>query len=535
MRLIIKEYLTTLKEKNELDFLVADLLLEQGYITDNKPETGNRQFGVDIQAHKGNELLLCVVKQGNLNRQNWDGNPQAVRSSINEILEVYLRMLSEAQLKKRIRIAVVINGVLDEAVRFNWEGFVEAHQQWNGHDLAIELWHIDKLVDDIGANLLNEHLFTNDMQSLFRKALYFVEESDYKNVYFEQIIDAYLQRMRLCEKKKQFQKEAASLHLATQMIATYAADAKVYKIGVMCSEYLIIRYWKLLLDKQYFEKTQYVSWLWKFNTSYEKWSQKYYEQVRSCCYDANAFPDYNTVERKVMLYEVLGYLASYAYYLTEVDNEKAWEVLDAVVELINVNGDFFYPPYDCCIGTINIVLRLLEKLGKREDMETLVRQLAFRLVNNYRVNGRYPTAADSFTDAVNMEFGNETEEYLTSGLWGMLLEWFSVLGLKEEYEAIQDFLATDLENVTKCIWFLRDKEETLFYDRYAMNLAGEGIAIRVEETFEAFDKWMKFVFKQYEKETFSFETYCFEALEMIVCRYFGYVPRAKWLRNKCFL
>ena len=35
------------------------------------------------------------------------------------------------------------------------------------------------------------------------------------------------------------------------------------------------------------------------------------------------------------------------------------------------------------------------------------------------------------------------------------------------------------------------------------------------------------IMKQYEKETFSFETYSFDALEFIICRYYGYLPRVK--------
>ena len=79
MRLVIKDYLIQLKEKDELDLLLCDLLLQMGYITDNRPETGNRQYGVDIRAHNECEILLCVVKQGNLNRKNWDSDPNAVR------------------------------------------------------------------------------------------------------------------------------------------------------------------------------------------------------------------------------------------------------------------------------------------------------------------------------------------------------------------------------------------------------------------------------------------------------------------------
>ena len=63
MRLVIKDYLTLLKEKDELDLLLCDLLLQMGYLMDNKPETGNRQYGVDIRAYTETEVLLCVVKQ----------------------------------------------------------------------------------------------------------------------------------------------------------------------------------------------------------------------------------------------------------------------------------------------------------------------------------------------------------------------------------------------------------------------------------------------------------------------------------------
>ena len=66
MRLIIKDYLLQLTEKDELDFLIGDLLLQMGYATDNQPKTGNRQYGVDIRAQNEEEILLCVIKQGDI-------------------------------------------------------------------------------------------------------------------------------------------------------------------------------------------------------------------------------------------------------------------------------------------------------------------------------------------------------------------------------------------------------------------------------------------------------------------------------------
>lgn len=123
MRLVIKDYLLQLKEKDELDLLLCDLLLQMGYITDNKPETGNRQYGVDIRAHNKWEILLCVVKQGNLKRNNWDSGENAVRQSMNDIKDVYIELIKGKEREKKLRIVVATNGVIDEAVRPNWEGY----------------------------------------------------------------------------------------------------------------------------------------------------------------------------------------------------------------------------------------------------------------------------------------------------------------------------------------------------------------------------------------------------------------------------
>ena len=56
MRLIIKEYISQLKEKDELDLLLLELLVQNGYVADNIPRTGNRQYGVDIQLHNEDEI-----------------------------------------------------------------------------------------------------------------------------------------------------------------------------------------------------------------------------------------------------------------------------------------------------------------------------------------------------------------------------------------------------------------------------------------------------------------------------------------------
>ena len=144
---------------------------------------------------------------------------------------------------------------------------------------------------------------------------------------------------------------------------------------------------------------------------------------------------------------------------------------------------------------------------------------------NFILNKKYPTPDDSFESAVNIEIGLPVPQYQTSAFWGVMMEWLVLLQQKELYQTLQPFLKEDLAEVTKCIWFLRSDEELAFYDSIAMNKAGEGVALSPEHTFEELENTMNFIWSQYEHEVFSYEEYSFEALEFIVCQYYGYIPR----------
>jgi len=101
VKLILAQYLRTLKERDEFDRLLPDLLLAMGYVSVSKPQTGVRQYGVDLAAVGASpedgvqELLLLVIKRGDIGRADWDTGPQSVRQSLNEVFDVYLKTLIE--------------------------------------------------------------------------------------------------------------------------------------------------------------------------------------------------------------------------------------------------------------------------------------------------------------------------------------------------------------------------------------------------------------------------------------------------------
>lgn len=531
MRLILKDYLLCLREKDELDLLLCDLLLQMGYVTDSQPKTGSRQYGVDIRAHNDEEVLLCVVKQGNIDRRTWSADPNAVRQSLEEIRDVYVEFLQNDLRDKGLHIIVATNGMMEETVFPDWTFYKKHNTNWDGVPVQLEFWNVDELVVQVQQHLLNEHMFGEAMQSQLRKALYFVDEGDYPNRYFEHIIDGVLDTTFWEDGGKKLDKQLAGLYLASQMIAHYAAEAGLFKISIMVFEYLLIRYWRALQEHACMEKPRYMLWLLKYLKTYEKWNQAYYNTTRICAEGQVRFPNCDSVDQRILLYELLGYWTTYAYWLSyagqynRASRMSCLRVCNSIVGLLNNYPQLFYPPFDRHVGTMSMVFRLLLRLERKADACMLVQRLCKTVAYNYRLCQKYPVPDDRYETAVHLALDLPVPPYQCSAFWGVMLEWMAVLEQRELYKALLPFIQENLKEVTFCTWFLRADEETAFYDPNVMYRAGEGVAIDAKATFEDLRADVGYLLEQFASEKFSFDTFSFPALELIACQYYGCIPR----------
>ena len=526
MRLILKEYIQSLKEKDELDFLLCDIFEQQGYVIDNRPKTGNRQFGVDIQLHTDVEILYVVVKQGDINRRVWDTDENAVRQSLNEIRDVTLKLLGPSDLAKQIRIIVASNGEIDGTVSPNWNGYVQANNKWCGHDLKIEFFGIDDIVKAVQKDFFNEYLFNSELRSLMRKALYFMDNDDYNNVYFEKVIDKII--MSFCDSESSTNKRKkgmTTLYMASQMIAQYAADADFSNRAISVTEYAVLRYWRYIKQAGLYEKKDVLELLIKLLHRYDHWNDIYISKAEMLVNGAARLPLYsNIVVNKVILYEILGYLLSYGNYLCEVNLEKAGRLLNIAIGIINKYPYSLYPPYDNSIYVIIMLVKLLQRNKRSDEINAIMVALAQSLIYWYRREHQYPAPKDSFEEALDISINEEGLNYSTSAFWGYYLLLVAKYNLKNIYNLIREFLSEDLCQVCKCVWFLHVQEEDVLYERDAMYRCGEGFALTVDD-YDTFISSLHSILSQYEKEEFSFDTYSFGALEMLICHYYGYIPR----------
>lgn len=192
MKLILKEYLASLGERDQLDAIVPDLLSQLGLNVFSRPARGTRQDGVDVGAVGSlngapEKVYLVSIKAGDLTRKSWDDDSlQSLRRSLNEIRDSYIpnRMPSEHK-DKQIVICICIGGDVQERVRPVLEGFIKQNE--NGR-IAYEEWNGDKLAALIEDNFLREDLVPPETRSLLRKSLAMLDQPDTSYRYFASLV-----------------------------------------------------------------------------------------------------------------------------------------------------------------------------------------------------------------------------------------------------------------------------------------------------------------------------------------------------------
>ena len=96
VQLVLTHYLAGLRERDELDALLPELLKAMGHSVQSRPQIGVSQAGVDVLSVKHDEdtepeVFLFVIKFGDIGRNDFYGGVQAVDPSIREAANDFVR------------------------------------------------------------------------------------------------------------------------------------------------------------------------------------------------------------------------------------------------------------------------------------------------------------------------------------------------------------------------------------------------------------------------------------------------------------
>ena len=269
MKLIFVEYLASLKERGELDVIIPDLLSELGFNVLSRPAIGTRQHGVDVAAvgpdtDGEQKLFLLTIKPGDLNRSDWSASPQSLRSSLEEIIDVYVgKLVPKRYSHLPVRIVICLGGDLHEGVRANVDGFIDRH---TNERITFDVWNGDRLADLLQSGVLRENALPKTWQSDCRKSLALVDEPEVSFRHFCRLVNGIADASK--PNRPARLTAIRQIYLAVWTLYVWARDAENIEAAYLSSERALLISWPLIKNYLLENRSSHANSRMQWNASF---------------------------------------------------------------------------------------------------------------------------------------------------------------------------------------------------------------------------------------------------------------------------
>jgi len=491
MKLILKQYLELLKESRELDLLIPDLLLNLNIEPISSAQKGVREYGVDIAAVGKDEkgiktLFLFTIKQGDLDRGDWNSGIQAIRQSLDDIKDTYIPFHIRPEHKDLpVKIILSTGGVLKTSVEQSWNGYVTSNT--NNGKIKYEFWGGDKLSILIEDNICNEQIFPDHLRSSIRKTLALLDDPDYDLADYNSLLNGVLVRDNIVTKngninKKKILKTLRLTNLCQNLILKWATDNNNLLPAIIAAESTLLKTWEFLRANDLLEKS-YVKENYRdlFN-SFEKVAFNYFSKIQPYCYIENGLNvnEGHYLHTCTILFKQLGIVGIFAHIkLHELSSNINSEInielfgddssiIETIKALINNHKSLSSPCYDDHIIEINIAINVLAICGETDFIEEWLKNIIDNIWFSYVSMGSYfPISSDKFDDLIELNIlGNipKQEMFKLSTLIPILAQWAVMLDLDALYNHIKLRSDEAFQDCVFQVWHPDEDTEGVIYN-----------------------------------------------------------------------
>jgi hypothetical protein len=498
MRLLIVDYLASLKEREELDAILPDLLTELGYNVISRPRRGTQQRGVDIAAVRkvdGEEILyLFSLKAGNLSRTEWNGpQDQALRPSLDEIRDSYLTSRVPPKYRNvKVVICLCFGGEIREDIRDVVAGYMASNTT---DRVSYEEWNGGRIADLLLEGLLREQVLPEAMRTSFRKAVALVDEPDVSYQHFRKVASQLLAAGRANAKARVL--SARQLTLCAWILFVWARGAGNVEAAYRAAELALLYAWDLRRgiakpnSKEGKAVTNAVGQIADLHvrTAAELLEGKIIPAALIEDGVSAAVRSSDAVDLNLALFDMLGRLGLLAIWL-HVMSESAQGTAKAQFEahcllalkagfaMIDNNAGLLLPVRDDQTIDITIFLQAVLATGAEgEKISGWISHLIGRLSYAIRSRARYPLTSSDYRDLVEHPRGKSDDEFeeMTKGsiLIPTLALWAKPLALTAELEMLSEVVASDMGHCTMQLWSPDQTSEAHLY----VNDAAHGYAV----------------------------------------------------------
>jgi hypothetical protein len=493
MKLLIKEYLASLRERDELDAILPDLLSQMGLNVFISPSRGTKEYGVDIAAagsiDGGEEkLYLFSVKSGNLTRSTWSGSSnQALLPSLDEIIYGFIpsRIPSEHS-DKPIEICLCFGGDIASNIRQEVSGYTTSKSQRN--NVTFSEWNGDKLAEYIEQHLLQEDFVPEHLRSQLRKSLAMIDEPEVSFKHFSYLIHSLTQAGERTAKDNLT--SIRQLYISLWILYAWCREENNLESAYLSSESVLLHAWDL--SKSSFGQKN------KTPRSIQETLDailKLHIEIANHFLEVVVLPHTDklyalssavnpacSVDTNLKLFDILGRLSMagiWAYWLSThvVDgNSEANEKLYAAThsyhsslkQLITNNPILFSPYKDEQAIDIMLALWFLGLDGNNQgDINNWLSMMADGCYFFFQTNNTYPSTIENYAELIEHPI-DDTESYRESVTKGSILYPYisvfsAIFGFDQPYRFVQKLKADFLEHCNFQVWYPGDSSEEHFY------------------------------------------------------------------------
>ena len=476
LQLVLQNYIGSLKERNELDALLPELLIAMGHSVLSRPQTGVPQAGVDILSSYadpgGNEeLYLFIIKFGDIRREDLFTGQQAIEPSAREACTDFARnRLTEAQRALPKRLVVVSSGVVKQEAATGFAGLADEVNARPG--FTFDFWGIDQLTPLIERHVFDESLLLGHGQSDLRAALAGLEDSWASIQHFVRFIEKVLVTPASeaedspVTKRRKFLRRCAAAAMGHGVLVVWGGAENNLKPAVIAGEYLALRMWS---GAVHLGLTGDLEFQRRLNATLELHAHTlsdYFDKTLPALKSARALVQHrpNPVFYADLVFEELGRLATLLLLLQRMEGveDRRREVHGDIVAVINANSIAVRPLLDGQGIDLSLVFTALLKEGAVDTVRTITQVVAQQLRRAVMTNERLPVDTDLLEDAIAVHFTGEAGErdfFETTTLVPMLATVVSVVPYEEGLAFLRD-LAPSLSGVTLERWYSTPGIET---------------------------------------------------------------------------
>ncbi len=488
MRLVLSQYLESLRERNELDALLPQLLVAMGHSVHSRPQIGVAQGGVDVLSSypargANKEAFLFIIKFGNVGREDLYSGKQAIQPSVREACTDYVRTRIPQSLRgARTRLVLLTNGVLKQEAQSGFSALTE--EVAATPNCSLELWGSDQLLPLIEQHLFDEALLLEGGKYHLRSAIATLDDSDASIRRFVKFVNSALtdgaapQVGSPAARKRRFLKRCATAVMGWSVFTAWAETEGNLKPSTNGCEYLTLRLWAeaikhgFIEDKTFRERFSVVMMLlWRA-------LHRYFDKVAPQLLEPRIVLSYRPewVLYNRLLLEELGRLGLFLL-MTPKGNETAelrLSIRQLLIDLLNAHPGCRLPAMDDQSIDLSLILAALMSEEDWQGASNLVTDVAGRLRLAVQSERYLPVDTDLLEDAIAVHTGNDDVGtfFKTSSLVPMLATVASLIGDGKALALLREELQPLIQDVTLERWFPTVALERLAVDEQPVQRLG---------------------------------------------------------------